>query len=255
MKRIIAILICASFAYACGSNTGDPGEGHASLALTIESGRTFNPNIEHGRIDRYRVVIRGDRMDEVAAEFDGDAEEGVIDGVPVGDNREVFVEAINRNGLAIRAGEALGVKINSGFNDVPVRLESVPVFANIADGATIENTRLVFRIFSDPAHPVVVGGASDSESFAIVDAATNLHEIYADESTWLASVSPQIMPEGEHVFEVRDLSNDRSSSVRVKLVDGGMARPAPLVSASSVSAKESSSVFFTFNNILSEVPR
>lgn len=250
MTLISTLVICS-----CGTNPGDKGDGHASLAITIEGGKIFNPNIEHGSVDKYRVVIRGDRMDDIAAEFDGGAQEGVIDGIPVGDDREITVEAINPNGLAIRAGEALGVKINSGFNDVPVRLESVPVFANIADGATIENTRLIFRVFSDPAHAIVVDGANDSESFSIVDAATNLNEIHADESTWLASISPKIMPKGEHVFEVRDLSSDRSSSIRVRLIDGERARPAPLVSASSVSNRDSSILFSFSKNISMEVIR
>lgn len=251
----IMISLCALLLSSCGENPTDVRDGYASLAITIDGAKTFNPNVEHGRIDRYRVVIRGDHMDEIAAEFDGDVDEAVIEGIPTGNGRSVFVEAINPNGLTIRAGESLGVKINSGFNDVPVEIESVPIFANITDGATIENTRLAFRIFSDPMHPIAVDGVSDSESFAIVDAATNLHEIYADESTWLASISPRIMSEGEHVFEVRNLSNDRSSKVRVKLVDGERAVPAPLVSASSVSGNESSSVFFTRKNILSEVLR
>ncbi|MBT3181652.1 MAG: hypothetical protein HN337_03980 [Deltaproteobacteria bacterium] len=230
------------------SGCGSPGsrkncDGVGALEVVVKADAPFSPNIEHGLTEIYRVSISGDGIDEdMISEFSGDAEEGVVEDVSTGANREIVVEAINLNGVATRIGEAHAVRIGGGLNSVEVLLEPVPVFANLRDGGVIPNTRFRIRIFSDPSHPISIDGTSAGDLFPVVDAANNLMEVYSDESTWLGSLSPNLLNVGEYKFEARDLINGRSSSVTVTLIDGNNTKPAPFVAASSADRYSSSSI-------------
>jgi hypothetical protein len=198
---------------------------------------SFNPDIEHGKIESYRVVVKASGMGDVEAGLPGDAKTGVIEGVPVGGGRGVFVEAINKNGIAIYAGEEMGVKVGGGTTEVHVDMEQVPIFANVSNGAVVHNTRLVFRIFADPSSPVDVVGERGGESFSLSDSVDA--GIYADESTWLANISPPLLDPGAWRFTCRNSANGRSSSIDVRLVDGRSAVPAPVYASSYVDARAS----------------
>jgi len=218
---------------SCGSADMDSGvDGAGILAIRVEGADVFSPNIEHGRVDKFRVTVRGEGIDEdIVAEFSSDAEEGVVEGVPTGDGREVIVEAVNSNDAVIRAGEAMDVNVGGGVTDVSIDLESVPIFANLKDGAVVRNSRFVMRIFSDPSHPVAVEEISGEGNFSLVDAATSLPEIHTNDATWLGSFSPRVLPVGEYQFVVRDLSNERSSTINVRLLDGERMQPATFAAA------------------------
>ncbi|MFA4971591.1 MAG: hypothetical protein WC683_03180 [bacterium] len=233
MKRIIALLALLALA-GCGAGEFS-GAGGGMLAVRVRHAASFNPNIEHGRIEMYRVTVDGEGMERpIVATFDGNAEEGIVSGVPTGDNRTVAVEAVNPNDAVIRAGEAFGVKVNGGVTEVPVDMEAVPIFTNIASGNTIDNTRLVFKLFSDPSNPVEVLEYEGDEQTALVDASTNLSEIYLDQSTGLGKFAPLPIRPGKREFEVRDMLTGRSHRAIVLMIDGTHRRPAPLVSTTAV---------------------
>lgn len=232
-KICLPVFVFLMFLNACGPEGPDVGVGGGgAIAICVRGADAFNPNIEHGRVEKYRVVVRGKGIEgRMGGEFPGDTDEGVIEDVPAGEDRVVIVEAENANGSVIRAGEATGVHTGGGVTEVFVDLESVPIFANLREGGIVHNTRLAMRIFSDPSHPVVVLDVSDTENLSLVDAATNSREIYADEATWLGSFSPAILPAGGHRFIVSDLSNGRSSEINLMLIDGEDMRPAPFMAA------------------------
>jgi hypothetical protein len=228
IKRLLAILGLLAVA-GCGA---PDGQGGGAIAVRVGKARSFNPRIEHGRIEAYRVTVSGPGIDPaIVGEFPGDAAEGVIEGVPTGEGRSVEVLAINPNGIAIRAGEASGVKVEGGVNEVPVELEAIPIFTNVADGNTVVNTRLAFRIFSDPADPISVEERGHGVESALVDAATNLSELRLDESTGMGRFAPALMEPGVRSFAAVDLVTGREHEVRVRVVEGRGRRPAPIVSA------------------------
>lgn len=233
LKKLLALLGLLALA-GCGGGAGstnDSATGSASLAVTISGAKSFNPSIEHGKVKTYLVTIEGvDIAEPIIAEFPGDADGGLIEGVPAGSDRKISVEAINANDLAIRAGDAQGVEISGGENTVDVSLDAVPIFTNLADKSFVDNTRLIFRIFSDPDHPVEIKDAAEANS-ALADASTNVTDIWVDKSTGLGRLSPALMAPGEHAFMVSDPSTGRSSTVNVTLLDGTKRRPAPLAAA------------------------
>jgi len=232
MKRLLALLALLALA-GCGVNeAGGAGEGGISLKVT--GARSFDPNAEHGRVEKYRVTVEGEGIEpKIVREFSGDLEEGVITGVPAGVGRTVSVEAVNPNRLTIRAGEADGVRVGGGITEVPVEMEAVPIFINVADGSTVYNTRLAFKIFSDPANPVTVREHAGETARALVDASTNLSEIFLDAATGVGKFAPVVMDSGKRAFAVSDVATGRTHRVSVLVVDGTAVEPAPLVSSTS----------------------
>jgi len=233
MRRILILLTLLALAGCGGGNMS----GSSGIALKVMSVGGFSSNAEHGRVDKYRVTVTGEGIETpIEAEFPGDAEEGVIEEIPSGKDRTVEVEAINPNGVAIKEGEAYEVKVGGGMTEVPITLESVPIFTNIAAGNTVENTRLVFKVFSDPTNPVVVEEVVGAGVAPMIDASTSLAELYLNESTGLGRIAPALMEPGKRVFTVRDLVTGRTHQAGVTLVDGTGRRPAPIVPGGAASA-------------------
>lgn len=234
LRTTALFILCIAIA-GCGS--APQGEGGA-IAVEVIGAQSFNPRIAPGGIERFAVMIEGPGIaTPLTAEFPGDAAGGIIEGVPVGSGRIIAVQAINANGAAIRAGEAHGVEVDDGLTNVAVELEAVPIFTNIADGAFIDNTRLVFRLFSDPAHGVVIDGEANGMTEALADASTGAVEIQLDASTGLGRCAPTPLPPGEYRFTVRDAVTGRSSVATVRLLDGSRQRGAPFVTAAQSGSK------------------
>lgn len=223
---IVGIFVAAS----CG---GAPtGDGGGALAVKVIGAKGFNPRIAPGRVERYAVKIEGPGIaSPIVAEFPGDAESGLVEGVPVGEGRVVSVTAMNANAATILAGETPGVGVDDGLTTVEIALEAVPIFTNLADGAAVDNTRLVFHLFSNPAHSVVVEEMGGGDATALADASTGGTEIELDASTGLGVLAPVLLSPGDHRFSVRDVATGRFSSAEVRLLDGARRKGAPFVAA------------------------
>lgn len=231
--RISFLIVMISMLAACG-NGAATGDFSNALAIRVLHAHSFDPAAEHGRVVRYRVTVSGQDIElPIVAEFPGDAAEGVVEGVPAGEGRTVSVVAINPNEAAILAGEARGVEVGGGINDVPVDLEAVPIFTNLHSGNAVENTRLIFRLFSTPEHPVIVEERFKTQATVLPDASLGSAEILLDQSTGLGRCAPILLPPGRHHFAVRDAVTGRETEVVVELTDGTRQQPAPLVPASA----------------------
>lgn len=229
MKKIIVMLLGFPIITACsseGAKLGLYGASENLLAIKVVGAKSFNPNIKHGQIEKYLVTIEGEGIETpITAEFDGNASEGVIDGVPTGSDRKITIEAINPNKNIIRAGEILGVDVDDGLTEVSVEMQSVPIFANLADGASVENTRLTFELFADPNHKV---GVEE------VGVSTNVSEINLDAATGIGVMKPPLISGGEHEFIVRDMETNRISKIKLKVSDGVKRKPAPFVAGQTL---------------------
>lgn len=232
-NKLVMLLTASILICACGDNAvTSMGHGDDALAIKVRRAGNFNPNIEHGRIELYRISIEGEGMGApIVAEFPGDAAEGIVEGVPAGRDRTVTVSAVNPNGQAVYAGEAEGVRVGGGVVSVEVELESVPIFTNLASGNSVDNTRLVLRVFADPDGQVVVEDFFEGGADVLIDAASNLPEIDLDISTGMGALAPAVLRAGGHRFVARDVLTGRYSEVSVRVTDGGGRSPAPFVAA------------------------
>ena len=232
MKNFITAIVVL-FLISCGSYvdeglnlTGETG----SIKATIANSKSFNPNISHGQIKKYIVTISADDITEsIIKEFEGDAESGVIDGIPVGKKRVIRVEAINQNKSKIKEGESYDIEIvPAEVAEVQVDLVAVPIFANLGDGNTIPNTRFKAVIFNDGSDPIEILDDFGNTELPVMDINSMLTEIVVDLSTGLATFLPQLLPSGEHKLTARNLKTGKHTTITVRLVDGTKIIPAPL---------------------------
>lgn len=193
------------------------------------------------QVATYRVVVSGPGFDPLTTVFDGTATDGTIAGIPVGDDRHVFVTALNVDDEAVREGEARDVVVPADdVAQVPITMEVVPLFANLRADRVVPNSRLRFELQGAPGHPLAVlagttaegGDAVAAPNLApLVDAALNLRYLPTDATTGLVTLAPNRLPPGRYQFVVRDQLTGRQSTVAVLLTDGTKARGAPLVTA------------------------
>ncbi len=245
MKHLTLIFVLVLLV-SCGGGTNSGSRSACDgacgvLKVAVTGSKSFNPSIEHGRIISYRVTISGAGIETpIVAEFDGTATGGVIENIPVGADRQIVVEAVNANNAIIRQGEQGGVIIEGGNTaEVDVAMQAVPIFTNLADGNTLDNTRLVFQIFSDPANPVAVEDVTGTSSAILADASSTATQINLDVATGLGKMAPSLQPTGQRKYKVYDVVSGRFSEVTLNLNDGTKRRGAPLFATGDASKPDS----------------
>jgi hypothetical protein len=226
---------------ACGTgSSGSPGGaysgGSGTIKAVVTGSKSFNPNVSHGQIKKFKVTILAEDIAEpIMAVFDGTEESGVVEHVPAGLNRTIKIEAVNPNEKVIRAGETAGLEVIGGEEVLAdVSMESVPVFANLADGSVIPNTRFVARVFSDPSDKVVIEDKFKGTTLPMFDLNSNDDELFPDAATGLVGFAPSPLAVGEHELTVKNARTGRANTVSIRITDGTKMKPAPLYSGGIV---------------------
>lgn len=235
MRSAIAMIMGAALINCGGGDSDEATAGNvAALNLKVVRSSNFDPRIEHSRVDRYRIRITGPGISApIVAEFEGSETNGIVDGVPVGRDRVVEVEGENPNGAQILAGENPSIEILEGENGCEVLLESVPIITNIADNASVDSSRISFRILGDPSHGAIIEDEYDGAVAPVINASTSIPEISLDESTGLGIMMPLGIQPGTHTFIARDQVTGRNSKIAVMVIDGSRMKGAPLFGAAT----------------------
>lgn len=236
---LIGLVVLAGCASPATMTISDCAGGDCgSVTLVVHNAKSVQGDAPYSRVARYVVTISGPGIEEpLVGEFPGDATDGVIEGVPAGKDRVIEVEAINEDDWTLRQGEEEGVKVNGGSTaDVDVTLEAVPVFTNLKKESVVENTRLIFRVYSEEPDPIVIEDLFGSQADLMVDPSTSAPELSLDQSSGLGVLSPRVRPIGQHEFTVRSTVTGRSNTAYVRLLDGTKRKAAPLVAGSAVGA-------------------
>lgn len=241
----ILLIFIALAACHCGSDptagrdVNNPyanSAGLSSAKLVVSNSNSVDPKKAYGEVKKYKVTVSGPGIEvPIEKDFDGNATGGVIDGIPVGADRAVKIEAINLNSQLIREGEAGSVVISPGqISEIEVELDAVPIFINLDDGNVVANNRLKFELFADPEDPLEVEDQIDGTSNLLFDLATSAGEVWPDVVSGVAAMAPQAVSTGEHVFKVASKRTGKSSSVTVNVIDGSKIYAAPLFSGGTV---------------------
>ncbi len=251
MKRGISSLFMILFFASCGAGGGNAHSGGGSVGLKIVGHEASDAELTDYLPSEYVVTITGDGIEAgITAKFDGDVSEGSIDAVPAGDDRTVAVEAVNARGVKIKSGAAHGVAVGDGQTDIEVEMKYHPIFANLADGGTVENTRFMMKVLADPSSFVRVAAQriddQNASEFSISDEPTADDLFQADEVSWGFAVSPPIMEPGRYRFSAIDDISALYSSVEIRIVDGRGLIPAPLVGLTA-STPDGSALIIPFN--------
>ncbi|HQG13207.1 MAG TPA: hypothetical protein PLT05_02475 [bacterium] len=260
MKRGISYIFMVMFFASCGAGGGNDYSGGGSVGIKIVDHEPSEVELVDYLPNEYVVTITGDGIEGgITAKFDGDASEGSIDEVPTGDDRTVAVEAVNARGIKIKSGVAHGVVVGDGQTDVEVEMKYHPIFVNLADGGTVENTRFMMKLLADPSSFVrVVAQRIDDQNageFSVSDEPTADDLFQADKVSWRFAVSPPVMEPGRYRFSAIDDISGLDSSVEIRIVDGRGLMPAPLVGLTASTPNVSASIIPFDGNSRMEVFR
>lgn len=220
--RFLAMLVLGLV--SCSNNSNEQRTfSSKNLALRVTESRSFNPNILHGEIRFYRLMVTApDLENALTQEFAGAAESGKMLGIPSGTDRTIVVEAVNPNGLVIRRGKKEGVVIlPNQFSSVEIVMESVPIFANVANKSAVSENRLGLQIFAEPGTflEVLEADASGTKKkwTVVKDSVTGKALVNVESGDGLSYFWPPQIPNGVHQFMVRDQDTRESSEVTLTL--------------------------------------
>lgn len=187
-------------------------------------------------IKKYVVTISGKGIESpIVKEFSGTEENGVVEGIPSGDARKVEVVAVNSESKPIRRGVTEDVTVDPGPpSSIDVSMSAVPIFVNLKDGNVVPIKRLRFELFSDPEDTLSIEEETNGSKNVLADISSNAAEVTADVTTGLAKFVPNNIDAGEHIFSVVSKRSGYSSSVKVRLLDIGDLRAAPLYNGGAV---------------------
>lgn len=206
------ILIFGFGLAGCGSETSPepisfsetPGDvGYIQLSLSNAS----NPNVsEIGTLTHYKVRLEGKGFEPIEQTVSAEAKGALIQGIPVGKNRNIYVQALNNREQILREGLLENIAIQKGKTNLEIALQSVPVVLNLESNRSVSNQGLHFDILTDPGHHLLVQGALQKE-------------MTADEQG-LARFSPDPLPAGYYQFTILDQDSNKSNVLSLRLFEG-----------------------------------
>lgn len=240
MKKIISILLILFCLSSCsGGGSNEVAIDGKNLSLAVTNSRSFNPDIDHGKIDYYQVTITApDIQKPIVERYEGDSTAAKMMGIPSGESRTILVEAINPNGLVIRRGEKEGISIIPGkTTQADISMNSVPIFTNLRDKAAVSGTRIRFDIFGEPDSELEVLNLTQGTETFVIDQSTGSTILDTSNDEGLFSLSPQEFETGAYTFQIRDKKTGESTTVNVTFLESTI-RPGLMVNTGgSVSKK------------------
>ncbi len=242
--KIIFLFSLLFILSSCGG--GDSDEGHIAIsvknALRPAALKSQQSLPEILTVDSFRVVVSADDMPSaISVSFPATTTQGQISGIPIGQNRSVLIEALNKDKTALRRRLIKGVEIHGG-DPTPLQatLLTIPVITNIKDGGFIPASRLILSGYGEPAGSLAVMDHSTSGiSASLSDFETKSPKISPSLSAggFFSFHATSLVP-GVHTFEVRDDQTGESSTVTVTILQSGRQPGTWLSAAGQVEANQ-----------------
>lgn len=203
---------------SCHSSKEAP-DNQGYLKLSFIENQSFNPDIEQGQIDKFKITISGEDLPSTIVNyFPYDTDNAHFDGLTAGSSVDVMVEAINYNGYVVRRGYSPTINIGAGTTQTAqISINNVPIFANVKDGASVDINRFVPKIFAPGGLEFeLVDDINNQEislqdeisgdvTFSISDADTD-----ATQPIFIPFLSP-----GTHQLKVRDVNTGESTIISI----------------------------------------
>ncbi|QQR81668.1 MAG: hypothetical protein IPJ69_06065 [Deltaproteobacteria bacterium] len=218
---ILGALVILLFLTACsGSHSEESGvQVMVHNAFRPAALADSTPLPEMLQVDHFRVTVSGEGFDPIMTEYPADSSGGNIT-VPVGNNRQVLVEAFNRNGMVIRRRLIENVTIH-GDQTTPVvaALLSVPVVTNIRNNSLVRQNRINFAGFGEPASGIQVEETTQTDHPEIL-----IDEISAQQNVGVSindgnfAFRPGQLSLGRHTFRIRDTQTGEESEMTIQVI-------------------------------------
>lgn len=220
---LIALFLFSTVSFI---NCGDSGASQSQglLFLGIQQQQNFNPNADHGQIEKYKLTISGSQLDQpIEKYYSKDEQEATIEGLPAGSQVRVELEAINSNDIVVRRGKSQSIHIIGGQNaQADLAINNVPIFANVRDGAIVYNNRFQPKIFAPGEINFQVSDTLDGHFSIIEDTVSDQTHFSISESVKdsVLTINAAEFSIGEHELMVKDPDTGEFSKIKVRVLEG-----------------------------------
>lgn len=221
MKRLLIIVFLIFVLNGCGSNkNGSNVSGNQGyLYLQFSENQSFNPDIDHGQIDKFKVSITGDSLaNPIVNYFPYDTEKAEFDGFEDGSSINVMVEAINYNEYVVRRGYSEEIQIQAGTdNPATVSINNVPIFANVKSGGTVKLNRFVPKIFAPGEIQFEIIDTFNGEDEKLEDQVSGdvSFSINSSDEDSVKPVYISFLSTGTHQLKVRDIDTGETTTITI----------------------------------------
>lgn len=232
IKKTILVLGLFWWVGCGGGNKATPELSISETAGSSENGGValniiLPPEPYHSAkttIDSFKVFVEGDGMDvPYETNLGADAKGLLLENLPLGKGRTLTVKAFNKNGELLRTGKIDNFVLENKTGDsFDLKLEAFPLVLNFNEGATISNRRLFLRLYADPQQKLQV----EYNGEILGSAVTN--------EKGITSVYRPGLPAGDYQLTVRNLENDLTSALNLKIWEGSQMQGAPLGAGSTL---------------------
>ena len=171
------------------------------------------------QVDHFRVTVSGEGFSPIVTEYPANSSGGNIS-VPVGDGRQVLVEAFNRDGLVIRRRLVADVTIH-GDQTTPVvaALLSVPVVTNIRNNSLVRQNRMTMQGFGEPASGIEVSEVTQSDHPEILtDESSAAQSVGVNSNDGNFAFHPGRLSLGTHTFRIHDTQTGEESTITIQVI-------------------------------------
>lgn len=211
---LVSILLMAIM--SCGSQGGHQNVGY--LGLTFQEEQEFDPNLDHGRIDNFKIIIQGDTLNaDIVKYYSGSTKSIQLDGLEANSKINITVEAINENGFVIRRGYAENIEITANaVSEAVVSIFNVPIFTNIKPEGYINLNRFVPRVFAPGEITFQISDTFGAATTSLSDQVTENVTMSISEEQFPNQMAPVYISKlqaGEHGFQIRDPDTGESTEI------------------------------------------
>ncbi|QQR79613.1 MAG: hypothetical protein IPJ69_09670 [Deltaproteobacteria bacterium] len=221
-SRFYPLVILILFTACSGSHENAPGVAvsvHNAFRPAALAASTPLPEIL--QVDHFRVTVSGEGFQDIIQEFPADSSGGNMTGIPVGDHRQVLVEAFNRNGMVIRRRLITEVTIHGDqITPVSASLQSVPVVTNIQNNSLVRQNRINFAGFGEPASGIEVQEISQSDHPEILTDETSSQQsvgVSSNDGNFAFRPGGRLSL-GRHTFRIHDTQTGEESVMTIQVI-------------------------------------
>ncbi|QQR81662.1 MAG: hypothetical protein IPJ69_06035 [Deltaproteobacteria bacterium] len=219
------MLLSVLFLVAC---SGSHSEGSGVQVSVRNAFRPSSLSLETPlpdilQVTRFRVTVTGEGFTPIQVDFPADSNGGDINGVPVGNDRQVLVEAFNSRGDVIRRRLIEGVRIQ-GDQKTPVvaALLSVPMVTNVRNGGLVRENRVSLAGFGEPASGLEFTEITDQDHPEVLtDLSTSQQAIETSINDGNFAFRAHRLSRGQHTFRVRDTQTGEESILTFTVIASG----------------------------------
>lgn len=193
------------------------------LDFSLISETEFNPYINHGQIEKIRMIVSGmDYSDPIIKTFPYGTSKGTLPPIKIGQKIQVEVQGLNANGIIVRKGLSDIFEVDEKYpQKIKLSYIDIPIFTNIFNGATVYQSRFVPKIFAKSNLEFQLTDSFSGSLSPLLDMISgseliSLNQI--DHINYNRTVPIAPLEAGEHIVKVGNPFSGGTSEVSIQII-------------------------------------